>query len=214
MRLKNNKIRIAVADDHKVVRDSVCFCVEFHAKDKMEVVVNVDNGKELIKQLKVKKADVLVLDLQMPDIKGEETCRFLKRKFPDLKIIIFTFHRGWDEADALIRAGARGFLTKDYGSEHILEAIEAVMNGEVYMRNPSINYHEQLTEEKKLLLMQRERRVLELLVRGLRTADIARQLEVSTRTVEGHKTLLYKKTDTKNSAELVSYASALGWVNF
>lgn len=86
MKSKLNKIRIATADDHKVVRDTICFCVEVHAKNRMKVVINVDNGKDLLKQLSTKKTDVLFLDLQMPDVKGEETCRYIKKRFPDLKI--------------------------------------------------------------------------------------------------------------------------------
>ena len=212
MRLKNRKIRIAIADDHKIIRDGICSCIERLAKNKLEVVISVGNGKDLIKQLKKIKTDLLFLDLQMPEVSGEDTCWFLKKQFPKLKIVIFTFHRGWDEADGLIRAGARGFLTKDYGYEQIIESIDAVMNGEVYLRNPSINYYEQLPEEKKLLLIKREKRIVKLLSKGLRIADIANELGVSKRTIENHKTHLYKKTNTKNSAELVGYANAMGWV--
>lgn len=212
MPLKNKKIRIAIADDHKSIRDTVCFTVNIFAKDKMEVVVNVDNGKDLFKELGEKKAEVLILDLQMPDVNGEATVRLLRKKFPKVKIIIFTFHRGWDEADGLIRAGARAFMTKDYGHEHILESIYAVMNGEIYMRNPRINFHEKLPEEKKLKLIKREKRVLELLAQSKKTAEIAQQLDVSKRTVEYHKSNLYRKTDTKTLAGLMSYATAIGWV--
>lgn len=212
MPFKGNKIRIAVADDHKIVRDSINFTINYHAKERMELVIAVDNGRELVRQLRKKKVDILILDLQMPDIKGEETCEILIKKFPELKIIIFTFHRGWDEADGLIKAGARGFMTKDYGYEHILESIDAVMKGEVYLRNPSINYHEQVPENKKLVFIQRERSILELLNEGLRTIDIADKLKLSKRTIEEHKTRMYKRSDTKNSADLLRHARILGWL--
>ena len=211
METHSPKVQIAIADDHKVVRDSICFCVQLLAKDKYEVIINVDNGKELFAELKRKKTEVLILDLQMPGIHGEETCLALKKKYPGLKIIIFTFHRGWGEADTLIRAGARGFLTKDYGYEQIFEAIEAVMAGKVYMRNPNINYYEQIPENKKLVLIKRERHFLKLLRKGLRTGDIATELELSKRTVEVIKSNLYKKTGTKNSAELIHHTNVVGW---
>lgn len=211
MKKHSPKIQIAIADDHKVVRDSICFCIKLLASKKYEVVINVEDGQKLFEELKRKKAEVLFLDLQMPNINGEATCTELKKEFPGLKVIIFTSHRGWAEADQLIRAGARGFITKDYGHEQLFEAVEEVMKGKIYLRNPDINYYENVPEKKKLRLIKREKHIIKLLSKGLRTADIADELGLSKRTVEGTKTNLFKKTDTRNSAELINYVRAVGW---
>lgn len=101
-------------------------------------------------------------------------------------------------------------MTKEYGYEQILEAINSVMKDEVYLRNPGINFLEKIPTDKKLLLIQRERLLLKLMSQGFRMADIAQKMNLSKRLVEEHKTRLYSKTDTNNSVSLLDYARRMG----
>lgn len=209
---KKQKIRVAAADDHQVVTDSLRFAIDIFVKDEMEMVIEAKTGQELFDQLLRKKADVLILDLQMPDIDGEKTCRFLTKKYPQMKIIIFTFHRGWHLANSLIKAGVRGFLTKDYGAQKEIEAIKAVLNGEIFMLNTIPEFFESTPEKQKLKQINREDNVLELVVKGYKNREIARELGISVKTVEKDKRMLFLKTGTSNSTSLAMFAVRSGMV--
>lgn len=209
-------IHLAIADDHKVMRDSICLVVEAKAKKEMKVVINVDDGNELIRQLKKKKADVLILDLQMPGVYAEETVRFLKKKFPKLKIIILTFHREWDKASSLIKAGAKGFITKNFGLDEVIDGIRTVMQGGVYTRN--VEYDFELSEKdkkernEKIEVLKKHSSLLNLLANGSTSAEISAFLKISRKTIEGRKSQLFKMTESKNSNELVAYAMKYGLI--
>lgn len=200
-------IHIALADDHKIIRDGLRSILHGIGSVKTKVVIEAANGRELLAAMQKNKADVLILDIQMPEMDGEETLCVLTKKFPGLKIIILSFHYEWPVAEKFIRLGAHAFLCKNYGKEELEGALTAVMNNKTYF-SPMVMEDKKTHAKKnpdKIFLEPEEKLVLKHLVRGHTAKQMSESFGISEKTIEFYKNKLFRKTKTKNANSLVAY---------
>lgn len=200
-------LNIALADDHKILRDGLCSILKGIEIIKTNVVIDVSNGKELLAAMQKKKVDMLILDIQMPEMDGEETLCILKKKFPKVKVIIMSLHYEWSVAEKFIKLGAHAFLCKNYGKEELEGALTAVMNNKTYF-SPMVleDKMEQAGKNPdKIVLEPEEKLILKYLVHGRTAKQMSEEFGVSEKTIEFNKNRLFKKTKTKNANALVAY---------
>ncbi|EGF32899.1 Two-component response regulator [Oxalobacteraceae bacterium IMCC9480] len=204
-------IRLLIADDHTIMREGLKRILE--GADDIDVVGEAVDGFEVLAQVRKGGFDLLMLDLSMPGRSGVELIRQIKDEAPRLPILILTMHEEEQYAIRAIRAGARGYLTKESAGTQLLSAIRKVASGRPYISN---EVAEQLAMDampsdddyphKKL--SDREFEVFSLLVSGKTITDIADMLHLSAKTVSTHKTRILHKMGMSSLAELVQYAVA------
>jgi DNA-binding NarL/FixJ family response regulator len=209
------KIKIAIADDHILFRRGIVSLLQNN--DDFEVVYEAGNGQELIDNLSSTKPEVVLMDLQMPILDGIRATERIKKEFPQIKVIVISMHDEDQFVTHLMELGANGYLLKDADPDEVENAIYKVYNEDYYygpflikvMHNRMVNK----TVKKSLapLIVQidlstREMEILQLICEGVTTAQIATELFLSARTVDGHRNRIMEKTGTKNVAGLVAWA--------
>lgn len=204
-------IRLVIADDHTIMREGLKRILD--GADDIEVVGEAVNGFEVLAQIRKGGFDLLMLDLSMPGRSGVELIRQIKDEKPKLPILILTMHEEEHYAIRAIRAGARGYLTKESAGTQLLSAIRKVAAGRPYISNQvaeqlvmDVMSPDEDTPHKKL--SDREFEVFSLLVVGKSITDIAELLHLSAKTVSTHKTRILLKMGMASLAELVQYAVA------
>ena len=206
-------IKVAVVDDHKIVRDGIKEILL--GNKKIKFVFDTDNGSILLDLIKNNPIDVLLLDLSLPDIPGINLIQPILRSFPNIKILILTACMDEEIICECVKLGILGFLNKDVSAEELIEAIEEVYSGEPYFGQKISNiiyksYTEKVKEFSSLPLKpnisEREKEIISLLSEGLSFKEIANKLFISPRTVENHKNNILLKLKLKNSIELIRYA--------
>jgi DNA-binding NarL/FixJ family response regulator len=209
-------IRVLLADDQRLVRESLATLVSLLG-DGIELVGTAADGEEVVASAARERPDVVLMDLRMPRCDGIEATRRLSAEQPGVKVIALTTYA--DDASVLgaLRAGARGYLTKDAGADDIRAAILAVHRGEATL-DPSVQHHvvaaaidgaaARPRQEAELPdgLTPREAEVLALIAGGLSNAEIAERLVVSPATVKSHINHLFAKASLRDRAHAVTYA--------
>lgn len=212
----NNVIRIAVCDDHRIVSEGLVNL--FHGIPDVECVGTADNGADALFLLGHVQVDVLLTDLDMPEMDGFDLAARAKAKHPGLRVLILSMH---DEAAMVRRAmevGADGYLVKSAGRDEVLLAIREVHGGRRYfgsgVGNAFMDQSAAKTTMSSLLkdLSEREIEVLAALAEGLGNKEIGARLFISPRTVDTHRTNLMKKLDVHHVAGLVRIAIKSGLV--
>ncbi|MFB0908214.1 MAG: response regulator transcription factor [Spirosomataceae bacterium] len=208
------KIRIALTDDHKLIRAGIRLLLE--QVDDFEVVLEAANGEELLDALPRKRVDVVLLDINMPVLDGIETTKILRQKFPKVKIIMLSLHDEDRFILHLMELGASGYLLKDAEPEEVEKAIRTVKVGELYFNDTVSKVMLRKATNKsvrnskvfnyKVDLSERELEVLNLICEGLTNAQIAEEVSLSQRTIEGYRLKMLNKLKVKNTAGLVAYA--------
>jgi DNA-binding NarL/FixJ family response regulator len=212
--------RVVVADDQTVVREGIVMLLGLLPG--IEVVGSAGDGDEAVKLVAELSPDVVLMDLRMPRCDGVEATRRIRSDHPETQVVILTTYADDESLFPALRAGARGYLTKDAGGDEIVRAVESVLSGDAGL-SPSIQRRllERLSEpeprpaaaaEAPDGLTARECEVLVLIAEGLTNQDIARRLHVSTATVKTHINNLFAKTGLKDRAQAVRYAYAKGLV--
>jgi two-component system response regulator NreC len=208
------KIKVLIADDHQLFRDGVISLLK--NDNAFEVVGEVGNGKDLIALLSDKLADIVLIDLSMPGIGGQEVMELAKSKFQHVKFIVLTMHDDGQYVVKSVRNGAFGYLLKNTDERELKYAIKEVFEGRKYFNNHitelMINNMSVTPEIPKMDLTPRELEVLKLVSEGKITKEIADQLCVSSRTVETHRVNMMKKLEVQNSAELIKKAAKLNLI--
>ncbi|TVQ90351.1 MAG: DNA-binding response regulator [Bacteroidetes bacterium] len=206
-----NKIQVVIVDDHKLVTDCIGLFLK-GAKD-IEVVGVAHSGKEALNILKEVTPQVLLLDISMPEMSGIELTETIKKKYPDMRILILSMHSDYNNISDAIDAGADGYVPKDVSSEELVEAIETVSRGKNYFHSTISdeivkNYANKRQKSTNMLpqLTKRELEVLQLFAEGFNNSEIADKLFLSVRTIESHKNHILQKTNMKNSVELIKFA--------
>lgn len=205
-------VNVMIVDDHSMVREGLMHLLELEGEFK--VVGEAGDGLEFLKKLKkVKpKPDILLLDINMPNMNGLEVLRALKEKKSKLKVLVLTVH---NEVEYLLKAidiGVNGYILKDSKLEELKEAINTVMSGEDYIQPsmiPALNRRKidmTLDNAKIINLTNREMDVLKLIAIGLNNREIARQLEISERTVKNHISSLFKKIGVTDRTQAAVFA--------
>ncbi|MEV6508279.1 response regulator transcription factor [Streptomyces sp. NPDC051642] len=213
--------RVVVADDQTVVREGIVMLLGLLPG--IEVVGAAVDGDEAVRLVAELAPDVVLMDLRMPRCDGVEATRRIRAEHPGTQVVVLTTFADDASLFPALRAGARGYLTKDAGGDEIVRAVESVLSGDAGL-SPSIQRRllERLSEpepqepsepaEPPDGLTARETEVLLLIAEGLTNQEIARTLNVSTATVKTHINNLFAKTGLKDRAQAVRYAYGKGLV--
>ena len=210
-------IRVLIADDHALVRAGIRALVE-----KIEGVVVVGEagkGSEALELAKEFKPNLMLLDLTMPDGGGFEVLAQVRKQFPEIRVIVLTVHEAGEYAIRALREGAAGFLPKSAASTELQQAIQTVIDGEVYIsaemsRKTVIEFGKGVTKRDLLdTLSPRQREVLRLIAEGRTTKQIAQELGISVKTVETHRAQLMERLSIRDVAGLVRYAILVGLID-
>lgn len=215
--MKNH--RVLLAEDHTMFRQGIKKILE-EAED-LKVVGEVSDGLELLEFLKNHPADILILDISMPGMRGIEAAYEAKKIRPNLKILILTMHKNTEYLYHSMNAGAEGYLIKEDSDTELLAAIRKVLRGERYVsRNLSLELTDDFLQRDRGefrrpidRLSIREREVLKLLAEGNSSKEIADLLFISSRTAEHHRANIKKKLDLRSTANLVKYAIKKGYAS-
>ncbi|MFF7341323.1 response regulator [Streptomyces sp. NPDC008163] len=213
--------RVVVADDQAVVREGIVMLLGLLPG--IEVVGSAKDGEEAVAQVAEHAPDVVLMDLRMPRCDGVEATRRIREEFPGTQVVVLTTFADDDSLFPALRAGARGYLTKDAGGDEIVRAVHAVLSGEAGL-SPTVQRRllEQVTEgplgtgggepEPPDGMTPREAEVLVLIAEGMSNADIARALHISQATVKSHINNLFAKAGLRDRAQAVRYAYMRGMV--
>jgi DNA-binding NarL/FixJ family response regulator len=200
--------RVLLADDHKILRQGLQTLLQ--NEPDIEVVGQADNGRGAIELAKELRPDVVIMDVAMPDVGGVGATRELVNAVPTAKVVALSMHSDRRFVTGMLSAGASGYLLKDSAFEELALSIRAVMRGELYL---SAGITGVVVDElvgprlaKEPLLSTRETEVLRLLAAGKSTADMARELGVSVKTIETHRRQIMHKLGLHSVAELTKYA--------
>ena len=209
-----NKIKVLLAEDHTIVRKGLHSLLEKEIG--IEVVGEAEDGREAVRKAEKLQPDVVVMDIAMPGLNGLEATRQIKKRFPEMKIIILTVHANEEYVLQTLRAGASGYLVKKAAPADLIEAIQAVYKGDSFL-SPSISKtvideyirQTETKSERDIIcgkLTTREREVFQLIIEGHKNREIADLLYVSIKTVETHKAHIMDKLNVHSTAELIRYA--------
>jgi DNA-binding NarL/FixJ family response regulator len=211
------EIRVLLVDDHAILREGVRALLGFY--EDILVVGEAQDGSEALEKVASLMPDVVVMDLAMQGMNGQEATRCICERFPGVRVLILTQHEDRQYVLPLLKAGAAGYLLKRAVGSDLITAIRAVHSGGTYL-HPSVSTI--LLEEVRGsgcrdwkdpdALTERESEVLHYIVQGLTNSQIALTLSLSVKTVEWHRTNLMNKLGQHNVADLVRYALQKGLV--
>jgi len=198
---------VLIADDHAIVKEGLVTLLAAHDFD---VVGAVGDGNQLLVEAGRLRPEVIVTDLSMPGLSGLDVIDRLKIARVDAKVVVLTMHSDAELATRAIRAGANGFLLKESAGEELVNAIQQVLQGRLYL-TPALTKEimERMAApagQAEPKLTPRQRDVLRLILAGQRMKEIAAALDLSTRTVETHKYEMMEVLGVHSTAELVKYA--------
>ncbi|PPD32219.1 MAG: DNA-binding response regulator [Methylomonas sp.] len=209
----NNKIKIILVDDHVVVRAG--FKMLLAAGDSIDVIGEAARGEQAIQLYLELKPDLVVMDLSMPGIGGLETIRRIIQRDTNALILVFSVHHEQVYINRALNAGAKGYITKNSAPDILTKAINAIMQGEIYVESGLLkgavepspkNDHQHIVAE----FSAREFDVFNLLAQGLTVHKIADQLCLGHKTVANYATQIKKKLQVDTTAELARIAVNLG----
>lgn len=226
--MTSQKIKIALIDDHKLFREGVKRILSFESS--FEVVAEAGDGKGINELVAEHKPDVVLMDINMPEINGIEATKELFNNHPGIKVIILSIHDDESYVSHALQSGAQGYLLKEIDTESLLEAIKVVYGGGSYL-HPKVTHnlveeYRKLVEDQKVqtglsqieyrkplhLLTRRECQVLQLLSEGQSNRMIAETLVISEKTVKNHVSNILQKMKVNDRTQAVVKAIKNGWV--
>ena len=224
-----NKLKILIADDHKLVRTGIRYTLT--VGDNVNFVERIDevvNGREALERSKIFSYDIILMDINMPEMDGIKATNAIIRENPDTKIIALSMHSDDFEIRSMIKAGAKGYLLKNTGSEVLADAIRTVMEGGKYYSNevalklmepyngePTTTTEKKTStrvDKRKISLTRWEIDVLRMIANEYTNDEIAKKFDLSKRTIDSHRQNIISKLQVKNTAGLIKYAIKLGIV--
>ena len=213
---KASKIRVMVVDDHDLVRHG--FSSLLAAQDGIEVVAQAGSGEQAIEECRSGKAiDVILMDVNMPEIGGIEATRRISKQWPDIGIIIITVHGNGPLPRKLLKAGARGYLTKGNNVSEMVEAIHKVYSGFSYIAQDIAQQLalSMLPGQDSIIddLSSRELQILMMIARGHKTNEISEAYHLSPKTVSTYRKRLHEKLGVSNDVEMLRLAIKHGIVD-
>jgi DNA-binding NarL/FixJ family response regulator len=202
---KQPKINVAIVDDHQLFRSGLHFILE--NEPDLEVIIESSNGKQFLNSLKEIKPDVVLMDINMPEMDGVEASRLAIEKYPDLNILVLSMYSDIEYYNTMIDIGVKGFILKDIENKELAVAIRKVYNGGNYFSQELLlRLIKNKPEGEAIDLTNREKEVLELICQGFSNQEVSEKLFISQRTVERHRSSLLFKTNSKNSISLVVFS--------
>ena len=200
-------IRVVLVEDHQIVREGLKALLE--GREDVTVVAEADNGKQGVALVEQHRPDVAVMDLNMPELDGVEATKAIRRQVPETKVLILSMYSTGEHVRPAIRAGAGGYLLKGSGLSDLVAAIKAVAAGNAFF-SPQVakivlddSRNQGSGPRAGSDLTPRERQVLKLVAEGKSSPEIAKELGLSVKTIEGHRGRLMSKLETKNVAGMV-----------
>lgn len=203
------KIRLLVVDDHFVVRIGLVSALNLEPD--MEVIAEAKTGREAVEAFARHRPDVVVMDYQLPEMNGAEATAAIKAKFPDACVLVLSVYKGEEDVHRAVQAGASGYLPKSAEPGELLDAIRVIHRGRRYFPaaiNAALESRSARTE-----LSEREREVLEMMVRGRSNKEIGNALGISENTVKVHTTRVFEKLGVADRLEAVTAAIRRGIVH-
>ena len=213
-------IRVLIADDHTVLRQSLRYLLE--AQPGLQVVGEASTGREAVELAEKLKPDVVLMDTIMPGLNGIEATRQIRRALPKTKVLMLTGYMEDEHVAGALQAGASGYVIKKSDTDELLLGIKAVHRGNPYFSSDIgdgdlTDYLWQLKSNAGRvgyeLLTTREREVLQLIAEGSSNQKIAKELFISVKTVEAHRAHIMTKLHAKNRTDLIRYAIRKGLVS-
>jgi DNA-binding NarL/FixJ family response regulator len=215
----DEKHRILIVDDHTLFRAGVRALLT--AAQDIEVVGEADNGRDAIRAVGQLAPHLVLMDLTMPSMNGMEAMTEIKRRYPDVRVLVMTLHKTEDYIHAALKAGADGYILKDATQEEFHVAVRSILRGKTYL---SMDVSAKVVSgylgggaasgatSAYDTLTHREREVLKLVAEGKSNKFIAEFLNLSIKTVEKHRSNLMSKLDLHNASELTAYAMEKGLI--
>jgi DNA-binding NarL/FixJ family response regulator len=206
------KIKILLADDHKIMRDGLRSLLE--KQPDMEIVGEAKNGLAAIELTRKHRPDLIIMDINMPDLNGIEATSRIIAEMPGLYVLVLSMHADRGFLVKMLKAGAAGYLLKDCASEELIDAIHAVMKKRLYISpvlvDDMVKEYVQLASKEDIsafsILTLRERDVLQKIAEGKAMKEIAHELNVSVKTIETFRHKIEEKLGLRSIAELTKYA--------
>jgi DNA-binding NarL/FixJ family response regulator len=208
--------RILLVDDHPVLRKGLVACLSGH--ENFIIVGEAADGLEAIRKVGELRPDLVLMDVEMPNVDGLAATESICKKHPEIKVLVLSMHNNPEYMVQAIQKGARGFALKSLPSEELIKAIEIVQRGEPFFSTQSISTarHQSSncdTTKEASELFEREKEVLVHLAAGFGNREIAEILNISVRTVESHRARLMRKLNIHTIAGLTRYALAHGYIS-
>ena len=210
IKIELKMINLSITDDHKMIRKGIVSMLK--NTPILKVVGTYENAKQTLKEISNDNPDVLLLDINLPDINGIDLCKQLVKKYPNLKIIALTNFDDISFTKRMLKNGAHGYLLKNTDKLEILEALKMVLSGELYIQKDIqkrlLNQSVTKTIDNGLQpnLTRREHDVLVAISEELTTQQISEKLFISVKTVETHRMNIMSKLGAKNSVGIIKIA--------
>lgn len=207
--MKNGKITLALVDDHQIVIDGLTSLLKGH--DKFKFAFATTDSSEVLDKIAHAPIDVLLTDVMMPKLPGNELARQVKQKYPDVKILALSMSGQGDLVNEMIEdADISGYVLKNIGKQELITALEKIAGGGIYFSEEVIDELQRTSQRKKQKeeahLTDREIEIIRLIEKEYNNKLIAETLFISERTVETHRKNIFRKTNTNSVIGLVKYA--------
>lgn len=207
-------IKIAIADDHKIFRDGIKMALS--SKENLKMIWEAEDGKDLMHKIEIKKPDVLLMDIRMPEIDGINAISMLRKEHEDVKIIVLTMYDDQQMISRMMEMGANAYLTKTTDPDEIYEAILTCMNDEFYfnqlvnnavmgklMQKKNVRHH--YGTSVPIAFSEKELKILQLLAEDKTTEEISKIIFLSPRTIETIRQNMKNKVGAKTIGGLITY---------
>lgn len=207
------RARVLLADDHPLTLDGLRTFLQPH----LESVGTVMDGRALVEAALLLKPDLIILDITMPLLNGIDAASLIKKSLPNTKLLFITMHVNPAYLEAALNVGALGYVLKSAAREELLDAIESVLSGRIFVSPSLSNEHlERFADPSRaastLRLSTREREVLQLIAEGRAAKEIAFRLSISIKTVAFHRENIKRKLGLRTTAEMTRHALEQGLV--
>ncbi len=212
--MSNPIVTILLADDHTIVRQGLKLILAAHAD--LQVIGEAANGNQAVELAAKLRPDIVLLDVQMPELNGIEATQKMVAANPRIRILVLSMHKEAVYVREILRAGARGYILKDAIDTELLSAIRSVANGDGYISpavSGALNDKAKDSNDPVGLLSAREREVLLLIAEGKTNKEIATRLNLSVYTVDSHRGKIMEKLNLHSAGELVRFAMKNGLVD-
>jgi DNA-binding NarL/FixJ family response regulator len=206
-------IAVLIADDHAVVRDGLRYMLD--AQHDIHVIGDAANGREAVEKVVQLQPEIILIDINMAELNGIEAAVQIREKLPSTKVIILSMYASSEHIFRALKAGVRGYLLKESAGVEVIEAVRTVAAGQRYLSekisekviDDYIRQRDHAVSTNPLeILSPREREVLQLVVEGKSSADIAEILYLSPKTIETYRSRLMRKLELKDLSALVKFA--------
>ncbi len=202
--MTTDPIRVLIVDDHPMVAQGIQSILESY--DDLDIVGTLGNGRAVIDQLDALSPDVILMDLNMPEMGGLTATEMVLERRPDTRVLILSMHDSPEYISSALSHGAMGYVLKDVPTEEIKDAIDAVMQGQRYLCTGAQGSIEPKGDAAREALTGREQTILLQLAQGRSNKEVAIALDISVRTVETHRKNIKRKLGISSTAGLTRYA--------